>query len=74
MYTNTEIIDIGMECLVENLGVVEAEQFISAVKREKFDYTSWQRMYYDRMPEGAFLKAAERYAEENPYKGKGIEL
>lgn len=31
----------GMQCLVNALGVVEAEYFISAIRREPFDYTKW---------------------------------
>ena len=74
MYSTAEIMNIGMECLIENLGIVEAEQFISAIKRENFDYTKWQRVYYDRMPAGAFLDEAEKYGETHPYKGKGREV
>ena len=43
-----EIIIKGMTCLVQNLGVIEAEQFISTIKREGFDYTKWQRDFYDQ--------------------------
>jgi len=40
MIPNTvDIMNRGMECLTEALGVVEAEQFISIIIREKFDYT-----------------------------------
>ena len=33
----------GMKILINNLGRVEAERFISLVIREPFDYTEWQR-------------------------------
>jgi len=33
----------GMECLMENLGLVEAERFISLIQAEKFDYTEWRK-------------------------------
>jgi hypothetical protein len=36
----------GMECLIESLGVVEAEVFISSLLRDSFDYTEWQRDYF----------------------------
>lgn len=45
-----ELMSRGMECLTETLGVVEAERFISLVIRERFDYTKWQREYFDKMP------------------------
>ena len=34
-----EIMNRGMKCLTDQMGIVEAEQFISFVIREKFDYT-----------------------------------
>ena len=36
----------GMRVLAENLGIVEAERFITLVLRESFDYTDWQRSLY----------------------------
>lgn len=50
MLANTvDIMNRGMQCLNENMGVVEAEQFISIIIREKFDYTKWQRQFFDEM-------------------------
>ncbi len=41
MTTSTvEIMNKGMKCLTEAMGIVEAEQFISIIMREKFDYTN----------------------------------
>jgi len=37
------IMNIGMECLVEKLGIVEAEMFLSIVREHTFDYTEWRR-------------------------------
>ena len=33
----------AMDVLVKNLGVVQAEKFITLVIREPFDYTEWRR-------------------------------
>jgi hypothetical protein len=33
----------GMRVLIDNLGAVKAERFISLIIREPFDYTEWQR-------------------------------
>jgi hypothetical protein len=33
----------AMEALLTSLGTVDAERFISMVKRDNFDYTEWQR-------------------------------
>ena len=69
-----EIMDRGMRCLTERLGVIEAEQFISVVMRERCDYTKWQREYYDAMPPGEFHKKAIAYAAEHPYQGSAERL
>jgi len=42
MLTDTEIKKKGFKILVENLGDVDAEKFISLLNREPFDYTQWQ--------------------------------
>lgn len=42
MAANTvEIMNKGMRCLTEKMGIVDAERFISIIIREKFDYTKW---------------------------------
>ncbi len=43
MMSDSEIKLKGVEALVNALGEVQAERFISLVLREPFDYTSWQR-------------------------------
>ena len=39
----------GMKILIDNLGPVEAERFISLIIREPFDYTEWQRDLFNDM-------------------------
>ncbi len=64
MIQNTvDIMNRGMECLTKSLGVVDAEQFISIIIREKFDYTKWQRSYFDEMAPGEFHQKALEYAK-----------
>ena len=43
MRTDTEIRVQGLRALVDALGIVEAEKFISLILREPFDYTKWQQ-------------------------------
>ncbi|MBR2208075.1 MAG: hypothetical protein IJ859_04620 [Synergistaceae bacterium] len=74
MLNTVDIMNKGMQCLVENIGVLEAEQFISVIMREKFDYTKWQREFYDHMDAGEFHKRAVEYAKEHPYKGTAERL
>ena len=46
MKTDTEIRIKGMEVLIEKLGEIEAERFISLIIKEPFDYTKWQRKLF----------------------------
>ena len=51
----------AMNLLVKGLGEVEAERFIYLVKRERFDYTEWQRnLWNDKSIDEVFALAAER--------------
>lgn len=43
MMTDTEVKLQGLEVLINALGEVQAERFISLILREPFDYTVWQR-------------------------------
>lgn len=43
MRTDTEIRVQGLRALIDALGIVEAEKFISLILREPFDYTKWQQ-------------------------------
>ncbi|MCM1090099.1 MAG: hypothetical protein NC092_08115 [Butyrivibrio sp.] len=68
--TNTaELMEQGIACLIEKLGVLDTEYFISILKRDDFDYTVWQREYYDRMGTDEFMEKASAYADSHPYKG-----
>jgi len=42
MLTDTEIKRKGLRILIEKLGDVDAEKFISLINKEPFDYTQWQ--------------------------------
>jgi len=43
MKTEAEIRLAGMRSLIGALGLVEAERFLAAVSRDKFNYTEWRR-------------------------------
>ncbi|WP_035773734.1 hypothetical protein [Butyrivibrio sp. VCD2006] len=72
--STVELMNKGMECLKNNLGVVDAEMFISLIIREKFDYTRWQREYFDNMESGEFNEKAVEYAKDHPFKGNAQKL
>ena len=71
MNNQVEILEQGFACLVEKLGVVNAEHFIALIKRDNFDYTVWQREYFDKMQPGEFAANGDAYAKSHPYAGKG---
>ena len=58
MNTDTEIRMRGLRALVEALGPVEAERFITLMLREPFDYTSWQRQLWGEKSVEELSKAA----------------
>ncbi|MDR1625884.1 MAG: hypothetical protein LBT33_05025 [Spirochaetia bacterium] len=49
MYAEMALRSEGMQILINKLGRVEAERFISLIIREPFDYTEWQRNLFNDM-------------------------
>ena len=41
--TETVLLKTGMKVLIEHLGNINAERFVSLLLREPFDYTEWRR-------------------------------
>jgi hypothetical protein len=63
------IMSRGMNCLLEKLGVLETEIFISHLLREPFDYTKWRRdNLYDDMSLHELNQKAAQYAKDHPFK------
>jgi hypothetical protein len=50
-----------MRVLTEQLGLVDAERFVTLLRREPFDYTEWRRGLYKDVPLDEFLKNADEY-------------
>jgi hypothetical protein len=46
MYSEIALRREGMEILMDCLGKVNAERFISSIIREPFDYTVWQETLF----------------------------
>ena len=40
---DNEILNEGITLLIEEMGVVKAQKFISLINQEKFDYTKWRK-------------------------------
>ena len=50
----------AMKALLDTLGSVDAERFISMVKRDTFDYTEWQKKLW----EGKTIEEIHKMAAE----------
>lgn len=58
MKTDSEIINTGFQSLFSTLSMVDAERFIMLIKRDKFDYTEWQKnLWADESVESLSKKA-----------------
>ena len=64
--TTSTIMDDGIHYLIEKLGVVETEIFISQLIREPLDYTLWQRKRYAGVSVSDMNKRAVDFAKNNP--------
>ena len=66
MRTEVEIRVTGMQALISALGLVEAERFLMAVSRERFDYTAWRRHGLPDIPLEELADLANREAQTIP--------
>ena len=63
MYNTATILNDGITCLVEKLGVIETEIFITQIIRESFNYTEWQREHYANFSVAELNRQAVEYAK-----------
>jgi len=68
--TTAEVMAKGMNCLVENLGIIDAERFISNLLKEQSDYTEWRRKYFANIDLETFLNDAAAYSKAHPFQAK----
>ena len=53
----------GLDILSKNLGLVEAERFISLILLEPFDYTEWQQGLYKDVSLEDFYRNVKNFKE-----------
>lgn len=64
---NTNIImNDGINYLVEKLGIVETEVFITNLIKEPFDYTKWQKEHFKDISLEELNNKAIEYCKKNP--------
>lgn len=66
MRNTAVIMEDAMNCLINKLGIVETEIFISNLIREPFDYTKWQHEKFDDVTLDDFCDKAVEYCKNNP--------
>ena len=54
----------GMEALIEKLGKVDAERFISLIIKELFDYTKWHESLFEGLTVRELSEKAMDYVEK----------
>jgi len=66
MKNNTALFDKGIRCLTNELGFLEAEQFIFLLLSQPFDYTEWRKKnLFAGMSIDEISNAADKYCNEN---------
>ena len=67
MTNSAVLLDKGMRCLTNELGLVEAEHFVYLLLSEPFNYTEWRKdNLFTGMSVDEISKAADKYCKENP--------
>ena len=62
-----KLLQRGMRCLIDNLGIVDAEKFIALFTQEQIpDYTQWQRDYFDSMTDEEFHASLQEFMNNHP--------
>ena len=63
--TDTEVKQKGLGALLEALGEVDAERFITLLNRDPFDYTLWQRNIFENMDVSQISSKAMKLRNKN---------
>jgi len=67
MTNNTALLDRGIRCLNDELGILDAERFMALILREPFDYTEWRKNnLFVGMSIDEIIDEADKYCKENP--------
>lgn len=74
--TETVLMKTGMKVLIERLGNIEAERFVSILLREPFDYTEWRKdnLCVGMTTEEISKEAMMIYRQENIQKEPGYRV
>ena len=59
------ILQEGMNVLINKLGIVDAEKFISLILKENFNYTQWQNQLWNTKTIEEIHNEAENFFDTN---------
>jgi hypothetical protein len=65
MRPDTLIRTEGMNTLIKNLGLIEAERFVMLIQKEPFDYTKWQENLFKEMTIDEIYNNAAEFRQKN---------
>ena len=66
MTNSAVLLDRGIRCLNNELGIMEAERFVALLLRETFDYTEWRKNnLFVGMSIDEIIDEADKYCKEN---------
>ena len=68
MLADTVLRDSGMKILKENLGLMEAERFITLILREPFDYTKWRQNFVEKFENMSVEEVSKLAMNSSPPK------
>lgn len=68
MKTEAQIRLLGMNALINALGLVEAEQFIAAISKDKLDYTQWRRQGLPNLSIDEIAAAANEATKQHSHQ------
>ena len=59
---------LGVDCLVREFGIINAEMFINSVRASRPDYTVWRRQIFDDITEEGMDELIRRSMKDNPFE------
>ena len=68
MKTDALIKREGFKAIFEKLDIVEAERFITLIKRENFDYTQWRKTLWEELSIEELSAKAMEYQSRKQYE------
>ena len=67
MTNSAALLDRGIRCLNNELGILDAERFVALLLREPFDYTEWRKdNLFVGMNLDEIIDQADKYHKEHP--------